>query len=106
MVKDRHSDFLAWLVGPSKTVVFDEAHLGTVERSGVSGLMRKYRLYWFVTGLIALAGLFIWKIPRASRRDMWNKSAKILSPARKLPPVSSIFSVATFRKHAARRLFC
>jgi len=23
--------------------------------------MRKYRLYWFVTGLIALAGLFIWK---------------------------------------------
>jgi uncharacterized protein DUF4350 len=61
MLKDRHSDFLAWLVGPSKTVVFDEAHLGTVERSGVSGLIRKYRLYWFVVGLIVLAALFIWK---------------------------------------------
>ena len=61
MLKDRHADFLAWLVGPSKTVVFDEAHLGTVETSGVSGLMRKYRLYWFIGGLIVLAGLFIWK---------------------------------------------
>jgi hypothetical protein len=61
MLKDRHSDFLAWLVGPNKTVVFDEAHLGTVERSGVSGLMRKYRLYWFIAGLIVLAVLFIWK---------------------------------------------
>jgi hypothetical protein len=61
MLKDRHADFLAWLIGPSKTVVFDEAHLGTVERTGVSGLMRKYRLYWFIVGLIVLAALFIWK---------------------------------------------
>jgi hypothetical protein len=61
MLKDRHAEFLAWLVGSSKTVVFDEAHLGTVETSGISGLMRKYRLYWFIGGLIVLAGLFIWK---------------------------------------------
>lgn len=61
MLKDRHADFLAWLVGSSKTVVFDEAHLGTVVTSGVSGLMRKYRLYWFIAGLIVLAVLFIWK---------------------------------------------
>ena len=61
MLKDRHADFLAWLVGSSKTVVFDEAHLGTVVTSGVSGLMRKYRLYWFIAGLIVLAALFIWK---------------------------------------------
>lgn len=61
MMKDRHADFLAWLVGPAKTVVFDEAHFGVVETSGVAGLMRKYRLYWLVGGLILLAALFIWK---------------------------------------------
>jgi hypothetical protein len=61
MMKDRHADFLAWLVGPAKTVVFDESHFGVVETSGVAGLMRKYRLYWLVGGLILLAGLFIWK---------------------------------------------
>lgn len=61
MVKDRHADFLAWVIGASKTVVFDEAHLGVMESSGVSALMRKYRLYWLVGGLILLAVLFIWK---------------------------------------------
>jgi Domain of unknown function (DUF4350) len=61
MLKDRHADFLAWLVGPAKTIVFDEAHFGVVETSGVAGLMRKYRLYWLVGGLILLAALFIWK---------------------------------------------
>jgi hypothetical protein len=61
LLKDRHADFLAWLVGSSKTVIFDEAHLGTVETSGVSALLRKYRLYWFIAALIILAVLFIWK---------------------------------------------
>src|SRR5208282_4345007 len=28
--KDRHPDLLAWLVGPARRVVFDEAHLGIV----------------------------------------------------------------------------
>ncbi len=61
MLKDRHADFLAWLVGPAKTIVFDEAHFGVTETSGVAGLMRKYRLYWLIGGLILLAALFIWK---------------------------------------------
>jgi hypothetical protein len=61
MLKDRHADFLAWLVGPGKTVVFDEAHLGVMETGGVSGLMRKYHLYWFIGALLLLALLFIWK---------------------------------------------
>jgi hypothetical protein len=42
-------------------VVFDEAHLGVTENPGVATLMRKYRLHWLTFGLIALAGLFIWK---------------------------------------------
>jgi hypothetical protein len=61
MEKDRHADFLAWLVGANKNVVFDESHFGIVETSGVAILMRKYRLHGLAAGLILLAGLFIWK---------------------------------------------
>lgn len=61
MLKDRHADLLAWLVGPNNRVVFDEAHLGTVESPGIAALMRKYRLHGLMAGLLLLAGLFIWK---------------------------------------------
>lgn len=61
MVRDRHADLLAWLIGGSRNVVFDEAHLGIVETSGVAVLMRKYRLHGLAAGLVLLAGLFIWK---------------------------------------------
>jgi hypothetical protein len=61
MEKDRHADLLAWLIGANKKVIFDEAHLGVVETSGVVTLMRKYRLHGFAAGLILIAGLFIWK---------------------------------------------
>jgi hypothetical protein len=61
MEKDRHADLLAWLVGANKNVVFDEAHFGVVETSGVAMLMRKYRLHGLAAGLLLLAGLFIWK---------------------------------------------
>ena len=61
MAKDRHADLLAWLIGANRNVVFDEAHLGIVETSGVAMLMRKYRLHGLAAGLILLAGLFIWK---------------------------------------------
>jgi hypothetical protein len=61
MLKDRHANLLAWLVGANKNVVFDEAHFGIVESSGVAMLMRKYRLHGLIGGLVLLAGLFIWK---------------------------------------------
>jgi hypothetical protein len=61
MARDRHADLLAWLVGANQNVVFDEAHLGVVETSGIAMLMRKYRLHGLVAGLLVLAGLFIWK---------------------------------------------
>ncbi len=61
MEKDRHADLLAWLVGANRNVVFDEAHFGIVETSGVAMLMRKYRLHGLAAGLLLLAGLFIWK---------------------------------------------
>jgi len=61
LTKDRHANLLAWLIGPNKNVVFDEAHFGIVETSGVAILMRKYRLHGLAAGLVLLAGLFIWK---------------------------------------------
>ncbi|HTV39760.1 MAG TPA: DUF4350 domain-containing protein [Candidatus Sulfotelmatobacter sp.] len=61
MLKDRHADLLAWLLGPAKNVVFDETHFGIVETPGVAALMRKYHLEGLAIGLIVLAGLFIWK---------------------------------------------
>ena len=61
MEKDRHADVLAWLVGPNQRVVFDEAHLGIVEKPGVAMLFRKYQLQGFVVALLFLSGLFIWK---------------------------------------------
>ena len=61
MLKARHADLLAWLVGANRRVVFDEAHLGISESPGVAALMRKYRLHGLAAGLLLLAGLFIWK---------------------------------------------
>lgn len=61
MWRARHPELLAWLVGPAQHAVFDEAHLGVVETSGVAGLLRKYRLSGVVGALLLLAGLFIWK---------------------------------------------
>ncbi|HXA45556.1 MAG TPA: DUF4350 domain-containing protein [Candidatus Angelobacter sp.] len=61
MLKDRHADLLAWLVGANRQIVFDEAHFGIIESPGVAGLMRKYHLQGLAAGLLLLAGLFIWK---------------------------------------------
>ena len=57
----RHAELLAWLVGPAHKVVFDEAHFGIVDTSGVAVLMRQYHLQWLAAGLLLLAALFIWK---------------------------------------------
>lgn len=61
MWKEREPQLLAWLIGPARQVVFDEAHLGVVESPGVAVLLRRYRLTGVVGALLALAGLFIWK---------------------------------------------
>ena len=61
MGQARHPQWLAWFFGPAEHVVFDEAHLGVVETSGVAVLLRRYRLFGVVGALVVLAGLFIWK---------------------------------------------
>ena len=61
MLDDRHAELLAWLVGPNRHVVFDEAHFGIVDAPGIAALARKYRLHGVIAALLILAGLFIWK---------------------------------------------
>ena len=75
LVDDRQTELLAWLVGPSNRVVFDEAHLGIVNSPGLAALARKYRLHGGALVLVILAGLFLWKNssslapPRRAARD-------------------------------------
>jgi hypothetical protein len=71
MRSERSPALLSWLPGRSREIVFDETHLGVIERAGVAVLARRYRLHGTVLALIGLALLFIWKnsmsfVPRPS----------------------------------------
>lgn len=61
MRAERAPELLAWLPGNGREIVFDETHLGVIERAGVAVLARRYRLHGTVLALIGLALLFIWK---------------------------------------------
>ncbi|HAM72211.1 MAG TPA: hypothetical protein DCM86_11265 [Verrucomicrobiales bacterium] len=58
---ERPTAFLSWLLGPARTVVFDETHLGVSENPGFATLARRYRLqaFFVILGIVAL--LFIWR---------------------------------------------
>jgi len=61
MRNERHSELLAWLIGSNPELMFDETHFGVMETPGIASLIRKYRLGWFVAGLVLLVMLFVWK---------------------------------------------
>jgi len=58
---ERHPELLAWTLGQSTTVVFDETHLGIFKHPGVLSLIKKHRFHWFIFAVAVLALLFIWK---------------------------------------------
>jgi hypothetical protein len=58
---ERHPALLAWTLGRSATVVFDETHFGIFKNPGVLSLIKKYRFQWFIFAVAVLAVLFIWK---------------------------------------------
>ena len=75
MQEQRHPELLAWLIGPSSRVIFDETHLGVAERPGVMTLIRRYRLAGVLGALAIVAGLFIWKngaslVPKRDVREI------------------------------------
>jgi hypothetical protein len=59
--KEREPRLLAWLAGANHDIIFDEAHLGVHESTGIAALARRYNLHGGVFALVALAALFIWK---------------------------------------------
>jgi len=61
MRNERLPGLLAWLVGPSSTVIFDEAHLGMEQAKGVMILMRRFRLDALLLALGFIALLFVWQ---------------------------------------------
>ena len=58
---ERHAGLLAWALGQSANVVFDETHFGIFKNAGVLSLIKKYRFQWFIFAVAVLAVLFIWK---------------------------------------------
>ncbi|MGW8302699.1 MAG: DUF4350 domain-containing protein [Desulfobacterales bacterium] len=58
---ERHPELLAWTLGQSASVVFDETHFGIFKHPGVLSLIKKHRFYWFIFTVAVLALLFIWK---------------------------------------------
>lgn len=54
-------EFLAWLIGDARKVIFDETHLGTQENPGIMTLARHYRLHGFFLGGVLLFALFVWQ---------------------------------------------
>lgn len=58
---ERSPRLLAWLVGSSRTIVFDEESHGVRENPGIATLVRKYGLHGVAAGLLLIAALFVWK---------------------------------------------
>jgi hypothetical protein len=76
---ERHPELLAWLIGASAYVEFDETHFGIYKHPGVINLIRKYRFHWFILAVVVLALLFIWKnsayfVPPPKREDAGFRS--------------------------------
>ncbi len=57
----RSADLIAKILGPARSVVFDENHFGIAETGSVATLARKYRLEGALAVLLLVAALFIWR---------------------------------------------
>jgi hypothetical protein len=57
----RHPELISWLVGPGRSIIFDESHLGVAEESGIISLIRRFGLLPFAGSLLLLALLYLWR---------------------------------------------
>lgn len=83
MLRERHPDLLAWILGGKKEVLFDEYDHGVAYDPGVASLMRKYRLQWLIAAVFLLAALFVWK-----------STASLVPPYREGDEAGSRFSLS------------
>lgn len=68
--EERAPRLLAAFAGENREILFDEFHLGSEEQSGISTLIREYRLEGVCLVFALLAALYVWKnatpmLPRA-----------------------------------------
>ncbi|RBP42601.1 hypothetical protein DES53_106310 [Roseimicrobium gellanilyticum] len=61
LYREPSTRFLSWLLGPAQTVIFEETHLGTLEKPGVMTLARRHRLHGLFFGGMLLFALFVWR---------------------------------------------
>ncbi|RPI29510.1 MAG: DUF4350 domain-containing protein [Acidobacteria bacterium] len=61
MWEARYPQFLTWLVGARRRVLFYERHLGVAEDPGVASLLRKYQLHGVLAALVIVMLLFVWR---------------------------------------------
>src|SRR6185503_2193279 len=57
---DPRQETVAFLIGPARTIVFDESHHGVVERPGIAALFGRYHLRGAIAILALLFALWIW----------------------------------------------
>ncbi len=97
---------VSWLVGTNRTVVFDETHLGVVDRQGVASLMRRYGLHGSVAAILLAAVLFVWRasvpfLPPREEKDAGtgeavtgrDAAAGLVTILRRGIPASDVLSV-------------
>lgn len=70
--KQRLPGFIAWLAGPSHTILFDEYHLGVSRDPNIMVLLQRYRLHYLLIALLGVALLFLWQSasPLTPRRPL------------------------------------
>lgn len=110
--REPQAALLAWLAGPSRRLVFDEAHHGLVRKVTLGSLGRAYGFTGFLAGLLALAGLYIWRSsigllppePSAARAaEGRGSSSGLTTLLRRTIPTDRILAVclAEWRRAAA-----
>ncbi len=53
--------FLLWLTGGKEKVIFDETIHGTIETGGAMKLIRRYRAYGVILGILVFMALWVWR---------------------------------------------
>lgn len=77
LLRMRSSDLLVWVLGGKTNVIFDETHLGVIERTGIVGLLRRYQLESFFAALGLLFVMLVWRgaspfLPPYSMKESGN----------------------------------
>ena len=62
MAKAPPTTFLTWLMDGRKHVIVDEYHHGITIHKGISFLLYKYHLYWFIAYLALIFILYLWRV--------------------------------------------